>query len=132
MDNSTLEEVRELFAKDRFATDNGATIEGIDDHYAKCCLTIEPRHKNAMGAVMGGVYFTLADFAFAVASNWQNLGTVSLSSNITYLNSAKGSTLIAEARCIKKGRTTSYYQTDVTDDLGNLVATVGTTGYRVG
>lgn len=131
MDNKTLEEVRELFAKDKFATDNGATIDSIGDHYAKCCLTIEPRHKNAMGAVMGGVYFTLADFAFAVASNWQNLGTVSLSSNINYLSSAKGTMLIAEARCIKKGRTTSYYQTDVTDDLGNLVATVSTTGYHV-
>ncbi len=29
----------------------------------KCSLKIEDRHRNAMGAVMGGVYFTLADFA---------------------------------------------------------------------
>jgi len=38
---------------------------------AICSLTLEAKHKNALGAVMGGVYFTLADFAFAVASNWQ-------------------------------------------------------------
>ena len=63
-----------MFEKDRFATDNGAVIDEVDDHYAKCSLKIEDRHRNAMGAVMGGVYFTLADFALAVASNWQEMG----------------------------------------------------------
>ena len=50
------EEVKKMFEQDRFATDNGAYIEEVDDHYAKCSLNIEDRHKNAMGAVMGGVY----------------------------------------------------------------------------
>ena len=31
----TLQEVRELFTKDRFATENGAIIEEIGDYYAK-------------------------------------------------------------------------------------------------
>ena len=65
-------ETVELFQNDRFATENGAVIEEVDDHYAKCSLVIEDRHRNAMGAVMGGVYFTLADFALAVASNWRS------------------------------------------------------------
>lgn len=56
-------EVIELFEKDRFATFNGAVIDDVGDHYAKCSMTIEENHRNAMGAVMGGVYFTLADFA---------------------------------------------------------------------
>ena len=76
-------ETVELFQNDRFATENGAVIEEVDDHYAKCSLKIENRHRNAMGAVMGGVYFTLADFALAVASNWQKMGYVSLNSEIT-------------------------------------------------
>ena len=126
----TLEEVRELFAKDRFATENGAVIEKIGDCYAKCSLRITDRHKNALGAVMGGASFTLADFAFAVAANWQNPGVVSLSSNITYLGVAKGEQLIAEASCVKNGRSTSYYQVDVRDNLGNMVAAVTTTGFR--
>ena len=79
------EETIRLFQNDRFATENGAVIEEVDDHYAKCSLKIEDRHRNAMGAVMGGVYFTLADFALAVASNWQEMGNVSLNSEITYL-----------------------------------------------
>lgn len=131
MEKKTIEEVRKLFAKDQYATKNGAVIDEIGEHYAKCSLKLKPLHKNAMGNVMGGVPFTLADFAFAVASNWQNPGVVSLSSNITFLGTAKGEVLIAEARCVKNGRTTSYYQINVTDELGNPVAAVTTTGYHI-
>ena len=124
------EETVKLFEKDRFATDNGAVIEEVDDHYAKCSLKVEGRHRNAMGAIMGGAYFTLADFAFAVAANWQEIGTVSLNSEIAYLGSAKGDRLTAEAFCIKNGRTTSYYRIEVRDEFDNLAAIVNTTGYK--
>lgn len=125
-----IEKVRKIFENDRYATENGAIIEEIGDHYAKCSLELNSRHKNAMGAVMGGVPFTLADFAFAVASNWQKPGTVSLSSNIAFLGTAKGSKLIAEAACVKDGRSTCYYRIDVCDEMGNQVAAVTTTGYH--
>ncbi len=126
----SLEEVRAVFADDRFATENGAVIEAIGDKYAKCSVVITDSHRNAMGAVMGGVYFMLADFAFAVAANWQSMGTVSLNADISFLGSAKGDKLIAEAVCIKDGRTTACYRVDVKDSLGNLVAMVTTTGYH--
>lgn len=125
------EETISLFQNDRFATENGAVIEEVDDHYAKCSLKIEDRHRNAMGAVMGGVYFTLADFALAVASNWQELGNVSLNSEIAYLTAAKGDVLTAEAFCVKNGRTTGYYRIDVKDGYGNLAAAVTATTYCV-
>lgn len=125
------EETVQMFKKDRFATENGAVIDEVDDHYAKCSLKIEDRHRNAMGAVMGGVYFTLADFALAVASNWQDMGSVSLNSEITYLTAAKGERLTAEAVCVRNGRTTGYYRIDVRDELGNLTAAVTATTYRV-
>lgn len=130
METKTLDDVRKLFENDRFATETGAVIDEIGDFYAKCSLELKEGHRNALGAVMGGVSFTLADFAFAVASNWQNPGVVSLSSNIAYLGTAKGKKLIAEARCVKNGHTTSYYNISVQDDLGNQVAAVTTTGYR--
>ena len=91
------EEIVRFFEKDRFAAETGAVIDEIDDRYARCSLTLEAKHKNALGAVMGGVYFTLADFAFAVASNWQGDTMVSLNSQIAYLGAAKGNMLIAEA-----------------------------------
>lgn len=133
MDNGkTLENVRMMFAADRFATENGAVIEAIGHHSATCSLIITDSHRNAMGAVMGGVYFMLADFAFAVAANWEKMGCVSLRSDISFLGAAKGKKLIAKAICVKDGRTTACYRVDVTDDLGNLTATVTVTGYHVG
>lgn len=128
----TLEEVRKIFEGDRFATENGAVIEEIGDHSATVSLVITDSHRNAMGAVMGGTYFMLADFAFAVAANWEKMGCVSLRSDISFLGAAKGKKLIAKAVCIKDGKTTACYRVDVTDELGNLAATVTATGYHVG
>lgn len=127
----TLEEVRRIFEGDRFATENGAVIEEIGDHSAVCSLIITDSHRNAMGAVMGGTYFMLADFAFAVAANLEKMGCVSLHSDISFLGAAKGKKLIAKAVCVKDGRTTSCYCIDVTDEYGNLTATVTTTGYHM-
>ena len=127
----TLEEVRKIFEGDRFATENGAVIEEVGHHSATCGLVITDSHRNAMGAVMGGTYFMLADFAFAVAANWEKMGCVSLRSDISFLGAAKGRKLIAKAVCVKDGRTTACYRVDVTDEYGNLAATATTTGYHV-
>ena len=131
MENNTLEKVRKIFKGDRFATENGAVIEEIGDHSATCSLTITDSHRNAMGAVMGGVYFMLADFAFAVAANQEHMGCVSLHSDISFLGVAKGKKLVAKAVCVKDGKRTTCYRVDITDDLENLTATITTTGYYV-
>lgn len=127
----SLEEIRRIFEGDRFATENGAVIEEIGDHSATCSLVVTDSHRNAMGAVMGGAYFTLADFAFAVAANAETMGCVSLQSSISFLRPAKGNKLIAKATCIKNGKRAAYYRVDVTDEFGNLTATVTVTGYHV-
>lgn len=128
----SLEEVKKIFEGDRFATENGAVIEKIGNHSATCSLVITNSLRNAMGAVMGGTYFMLADFAFAVAANWEKMGCVSLHSDISFLGSAKGNKLTAKAVCVKDGKSTSCYRVDVTDDSGNLAAMVTVTGYHVG
>ncbi|MGI5857031.1 MAG: PaaI family thioesterase [Candidatus Merdivicinus sp.] len=127
-----LEEIQRVFANDRFATEAaGAVIEAAEDGFARCTLAIRPVHRNAMGAVMGGAIFTLADFAFAVASNCGGTPMVSLNSQITYLSPAKGDVLIAEARRVRQGRSTGYYRVTIADELGTLVAEVVATGFVV-
>lgn len=127
-----LEEVRKRFKNDRFATDNGAVIEAVEEGYARCTMPLDEHHYNAVGGVMGGAIFTLADFAFAVASNWNKKPCVSLNAQITYLGRAKGRKLIAEARKMKEGRTTCYYLIEVTDEFGSKVAHVTSNGFSVG
>lgn len=126
-----IEEVRKIFEEDRFATENGAVIDEIGERSATCSLVITNSHRNAMGAIMGGVYFVLADFAFAVAANWEKMGCVSIHSDISFLSAAKGEKLVAKAMCVKDGKATVCYRVDVTDDLGNLSAIVTVTGYKV-
>lgn len=86
-------------------------------------------HRNALGAVMGGAIFTLADFAFAVASNWNKSPQVSLNASINFLGRAKGDKLIARAQKIKEGRTTCYYEVKVSDESGNQVAHMTSGGF---
>ena len=62
---TTIEDARGYFSCDRFATENGMTLDELDETHAVTSLTIDARHKNAYGGVMGGAIFTLADFAFA-------------------------------------------------------------------
>ena len=125
-----IEKVRGIFREDRFATEMGAVIDDIGDHYAKCSLVIGDRHRNAVGGIMGGVYFTLADFAFAVASNWQQSGVVGLNCDASFIGVPKTERIIAEARLIKDGRTICCYNVEIKDELDNPVAAVQCVGFR--
>lgn len=127
----TLEEVREFFKGDRYATMSNAVIDDFGDKYAKCSMELDDRHRNAVGGIMGGVYFTLADFAMAVATNHEQSGTVSLDAHISFVSACKGDKLIAEARCQRDGRKTCFYEVQICDETGKLIAVVNFTGYKV-
>lgn len=62
------DEIRSKLARDRFASEAlGARIESAGEGHAVAVADITDAIKNAEGSVMGGVLFTLADFAFAAA-----------------------------------------------------------------
>ena len=131
---SSLKEIRQFFAADRFATEvTGAEIRLAEPGRSVCALALTPRHRNAAGTPQGGAIFTLADFAFAVAANgYTEKITISLQHDITYLAPAKGKILLAEARRVKDGRTAGFYTVDVTDELGTHVAYMTVNGFVVG
>ena len=127
-----LQEARDYFRNDAYATHvTGIEITEVASRYAKVELDLDGRHRNAMGAVMGGVYFTMSDFAFAIASNFKSDPCVTLGSHITYLTPAKGDHLIAKAKCRKDGKRTCCYEVQIWDELGTEVATVIIEGYKV-
>ena len=133
----TLEEAKKFFANDKYATDTtGIEILEAGGGKSKITLRLDQRHKNALGFVMGAVYFTMADFAFAIASNCDNpnCNAVTLSSTINMMNSAKSDTLYAQASPIKDGRSTCFYQIDIYEILDGQtrpIAVAQTTGYKV-
>ena len=127
-----LEEARAFFANDRYATvASGIEIDAVGPHYAKCSMRLTKDHKNAVGQVMGGAIYTLADFVFAVSTNFKQPTTVTTVSQISYLGVAKGDTLYGESVLLKDGRRNCFYQVNITDDQGNQVAVVSTSGVHL-
>ena len=92
---SKLDEAREEFSRDLYATElSGITIEEVGEDYAKCAMRLTDKHRNAYGGIMGGAIYTLADLAFAVASNFgRDMATVSLVGTASFLSMTKGSIL---------------------------------------
>ena len=132
-ENCPIEEVRALFANDRFATEMcGCRVVEAARGHAVCVFDIADTHLNAQGNVMGGAIFTLADFALAIGCNMGEQPTVAVSNSIEYMNKARGKTLFATCNAIKSGRSLGLYTVDVTDELGTPVARMTATCFRRG
>ena len=127
----TIEEAHAYFSCDRFATENGITLDELDDEHAVTSMTLSPRHRNAFGGVMGGAIFTLADFAFAALTNDRERVTVAQQVSISFLSAAKGARLVATARYRKDGRNSCVVNVDVTDDKGRDIAQFVGTGFKL-
>jgi acyl-CoA thioesterase len=122
---------QEFFRNDRFATDAGIELLEVAPGYGKAQLVIAPQHLNAGGRAQGGAIFTLADLALAAASNSHGTLAFSLSSTITFVRAAAvGDTLTAVAREQYVGRTTGYYQIDVTNQHNKLIASFTSSVFR--
>ena len=125
------EEARAYFEKDRFATENGIVLDELTEEYAVTSVVLNASHKNANGGIMGGVMFTLADFAFAALSNNIHMPTVAQQVSINYLGAPKGEKLIAKAVLKKSGRSSAIINVDVVDDTGRDIAQFIGTGFKL-
>jgi len=77
---------------------------------------------NAAGVCQGGAIFSLADFAFAVASNSRGKLALAISANIYFISSAEeGDYLIAYAREISVGRRLGVYEVEVKEKNTNRI-----------
>ncbi len=77
---------------------------------------------NSHKTVHGGAIFTLADLAFAVASNSHGTIAASINANISYIKAATTGTLIAEAKEVAINPKLATYTIHVTDDAGDIIA----------
>ena len=115
----------------------GIEIDSITADEVVCSLCVEHHHFNLGGNVQGGAIFTLADFAFAIACNYDDLAngkqaaTVGQSCNIIFLKPPMGKKLIAKSKCIQKGRKISVYRVTVTDEKETNVAEMTGNAYTV-
>ena len=126
MDNDMLKNVK----NDRFAHLLGIEIVEAYPGYALVELRIEEKHKNGIDIVQGGAIFTLADYAFAVASNADGSTTVAINASISYFKAPAGTYIRAEAREESKSKKISGYKVEIKDEDGTLIASFSGLGYR--
>jgi acyl-CoA thioesterase len=112
----------QLFAADAVAREMGVELVSVAPGRAQVKMTVTDRHRNAHGTVHGGVLFTLADVAFALASNAHGIPAAAINAHISYLNAAREGTLVAEAEEFALTPKLASYTVHVTDGDGGPIA----------
>jgi len=125
------EEVRERIAGDPYCERLGIDLVALDAGEATTELTVTEGLLNFHGTPHGGAIYSLADAAFAAASNSHGDTAVALETNVSYLAAVdEGATLTATATETHRTRRTAEYEVVVTDDEGDRVATFRGRVYR--
>ena len=101
----------------------GIALDAVGPDFARMSMKVAPVHLNGHGTCHGGVIFTLADTAFAVACNSDNHRTVAQHNQVSYLSPAReGEVLIAEARVTNRSGRSGITDVSVTGADGRTVA----------
>jgi acyl-CoA thioesterase len=131
-DHELLKGILERVRDDPYANALGIKVLEIGEGYAKASLTVGENMLNFHGVAHGGLIASLADVAFAAASNSRNRKAVALALNISYRRPVKaGETLVAEAFEESLGERTALYKIVVRNSEGDLVASCQGLVYRM-
>lgn len=124
-----IEKMKVFFQKDAFAAGEGLEICSVTDKESVITAQITEKHLNANGCVQGGMLYTIADFAFAVLSNFLHPMTVTQSGQIQYLRAAVTTSIKAVAKeRARYGRNTSC-EVIVYDDKDEIVCVCHFSGF---
>ena len=137
MADDLLASVRERGRANLFWRYLGIEVEAAGEGWVRLRVPMRDELRNAPGApVHGGVLATLVDAAIGgalgtygtAAAGGTDQATLDL--NVSFVGAARGDSLVAEGRIIRRGRTIAFGETRVTDPAGTLVA-VGRATYMI-
>lgn len=117
--------MRPMMQRDAASAMLGMTVELDEPGEAVVSMTVRDDMLNGFAITHGGLVFTLADTAFAIACNEDERVTVAGGADITFLKSTTaGQRLTAHAvRRVVSGRN-GLYDVTVIDESGEVVAEV--------
>ncbi len=117
-----------------FAGVLGMRFKLLTPERVEATLDIRPELKQPWGILHGGAVMTLAD-TVAGAGAYLNVApgqqSVTVELKINLIRSVREGTIHATAVPLHRGRSTSIWETRVTDDLGQLVAATLSTHFIV-
>ena len=118
---------------DRLARLLGMRLESVQPGGCRVSMAVTGDMLNAVGLTHGGATYSLADFAFAVASNSHGTVAVALNTQMNYPAASKlGDVLTAEAREENRGSRTALYTIEIRTQKGRLVGLFTGTVFRRG
>lgn len=111
------EETRERIESDPYCERLGIELAALSEGYAETTLVVTDDLLNFHGTPHGGAVYSVADAAFAAASNSHGDPAVALETNVSYLDAVEtGTTLTATAEETHLTRRTAEYEVVVTAD----------------
>lgn len=122
--------IQDFLQGDKFALLAGVELLDVGNGYAKARMEVKPEHLNGGGVCQGGALFTLADLAFAAATNSHARLTFSIDSSIHFFRSVSEGMLYAEAHEVFNHKRLANCEVRITTETGELIATFNGTGYR--
>lgn len=112
-----------MWADDEATRHLGMTLVSVSAGAAVIEMEIAATMTNGHGTCHGGYIFTLADSAFAFATNSHNQRSVAQHCSISYIAPAfKGDRLMATAREVSRRGRSGIYDVRITNQEGETVA----------
>ena len=133
MDKQTLakEVVAKMMADDAFSRWLGIDVLEVEPGFAKIQMTVRSEMNNGFSITHGGIAYSLADSAFAFASNSHGRVAVALETNISYMKKvSSGDTLTATAEQLSLGNTVGVYNVHIMNQNDEKVALFRGTVFR--
>ncbi len=113
--------VRELFGRDRYAAMLGMRLVSDDPAHIVVEMPLTLDHENFYDVTHGGAMFSLADCAFALASNAQGHRAVAIDTHLVLTAGTRhGDVLTAAAEEATRGRTLGTYRITITRGDGRV------------
>jgi uncharacterized protein (TIGR00369 family) len=128
--------VEQFIGSSPFPTLVGLKLEEIEEDRVVMTLPFREELITIGTVVHGGAIATLIDSA-ASCAGWatpnppENMRGTTVALNVTYLAAADSTDLRAEAKVLRRGKSLSFIDVDVTDRDGKLLAK-GTATYKLG
>ena len=116
---------REYQKKIPFVSHLKILTEALGEGTARLSLPIEPHLKNSLGTVHGGVIMSLLDVALCTAARTlhpESIGVITINLSTSFIGAGSGSRLLADARVMKDGKSTSFVEAEAKNADGSLVA----------
>ncbi|MBI2868332.1 MAG: PaaI family thioesterase [Chloroflexi bacterium] len=125
----TIARLKSLEAAEPIAAFLQMRLLELSPGYARVSAKLKPEYRNFNGVIFGGIAMSLADQAFAYASNSLSHPSVATQMNVHFVaGPAVDDELIAECRVVRSGRRVGISQMTVTNQDGKLIAVAtGTT-----